>query len=71
MAALADGVPPDKVYPLDVDRAFASLEKIKPHISVWWDSGGQAMQLMKDGEVDMACDLERPRQRARPPKGRR
>jgi putative spermidine/putrescine transport system substrate-binding protein len=55
VAALADGVPPDKVYPLDMDRAFASLEKIKPHISVWWDSGGQAMQLIKDGEVDMAA----------------
>jgi putative spermidine/putrescine transport system substrate-binding protein len=55
VAALADGVPPDQVYPLDMDRAFASLEKIKPHINVWWDSGGQAMQLMKDGEVDMAA----------------
>jgi putative spermidine/putrescine transport system substrate-binding protein len=54
VAALADGVPPDKVYPLDVDRAFKSLEKIKPSISVWWTSGGQAMQLVKDGEVDMA-----------------
>jgi putative spermidine/putrescine transport system substrate-binding protein len=55
VAALADGVPPDKVYPLDMDRAFAALERIKPHISVWWDSGGQAMQLIKDGEVDMAA----------------
>lgn len=54
VAALADGVPPDKVYPLDLDRAFAALERIKPHVSVWWDSGGQAMQLVKDGEVDMA-----------------
>lgn len=54
VAALADGVPIDKVFPLDLDRAFASLEKIKPHINVWWDSGGQAMQLVKDGEVDMA-----------------
>lgn len=54
VAALADGVPPDQVYPLDLNRAFAALERIKPHISVWWDSGGQAMQLVKDGEVDMA-----------------
>jgi len=54
VAALADGVPVDKVYPLDVDRAFKSLEKIKPSIAVWWTSGGQAMQLVKDGEVDMA-----------------
>jgi putative spermidine/putrescine transport system substrate-binding protein len=54
VAALADGVPVDKVYPLDVDRAFKSLERIKPSIAVWWTSGGQAMQLVKDGEVDMA-----------------
>jgi putative spermidine/putrescine transport system substrate-binding protein len=54
VAALADGVPLDKVYPLDIDRAFKSLEKIKPYVNVWWDSGGQAMQLVKDGEVDMA-----------------
>jgi putative spermidine/putrescine transport system substrate-binding protein len=54
VAALADGVPPDKVYPLDIDRAFKSLEKIKPSVSAWWTSGGQAMQMVKDGEVDMA-----------------
>jgi putative spermidine/putrescine transport system substrate-binding protein len=54
VAALADGVPPDQVYPLDIDRAFKSLEKIKPSVSAWWTSGGQAMQMVKDGEVDMA-----------------
>ena len=52
-ALLADGVATDKLYPLDLDRAFASLEKIKPHISVWWSSGAQAAQLVADGEVDM------------------
>ncbi|MGE0213754.1 MAG: ABC transporter substrate-binding protein [Parvibaculaceae bacterium] len=52
-ALLADGVARDKLYPLDLDRAFASLEKIKPHISVWWSSGAQSAQLVADGEVDM------------------
>lgn len=52
IALLADGVPKDKLYPLDVDRAFKSLEKIKDHISVWWSSGSQPAQLLKDGEVD-------------------
>jgi len=28
---LADGVDMRKLYPLDVDRAFASLDRIKPH----------------------------------------
>lgn len=52
-ALLADGVDPAKLYPLDLDRAFKSLEKIKPNISVWWSSGAQAAQLVADGEVDM------------------
>lgn len=52
-ALLADGVPMDKLYPLDLDRAFKSLDKIKPHINVWWTSGAQATQLLQSGEVDM------------------
>lgn len=52
-ALLADGVPRDKLYPLDVDRAFRKLEQIKPHITVWWTSGGQSAQLLHDGEVAM------------------
>lgn len=50
-ALLADGVPKDKLYPLDVDRAFRSLDKIKPHITVWWEAGDQPRQLLSDGEV--------------------
>ncbi|RDU99523.1 ABC transporter substrate-binding protein [Trinickia dinghuensis] len=52
-ALLADGVPIDKLYPLDVDRAFKSLDKIKPHIALWWTSGAQAMQAIQSGDVDM------------------
>jgi len=52
-ALLADGVPRDKLYPLDVDRAFRKLQQIKPDIAVWWTSGGQSAQLLHDGEVDM------------------
>jgi spermidine/putrescine-binding protein len=52
-ALIADGVALDKLYPLDVDRAFKKLEEIKPHITVWWTSGAQAAQLAKDGEVDL------------------
>ena len=53
IALMADGVAPDKLYPLDVDRAFKKLEQIKPHIATWWTSGGQSAQLISDGEVDM------------------
>lgn len=52
-ALIADGVPKDKLYPLDLDRAFKKLEEIKPSITVWWTSGAQSAQLLADGEVDM------------------
>jgi putative spermidine/putrescine transport system substrate-binding protein len=52
-ALLADGTTPDKLYPIDIKRAMASIEKIKPYVSVWWSSGAQSAQLLKDGEVDM------------------
>ncbi len=52
-ALIADGVSKDSVYPIDVERAFAKLEALKPHVAVWWKSGAQSAQLMKDGEVDM------------------
>jgi putative spermidine/putrescine transport system substrate-binding protein len=52
-ALMADGVPPDKIYPLDLDRAFRSLDKIKPLIKVWWTAGAQPAQLLTDKETDM------------------
>ena len=55
MALIADGVPMDKLYPLDVDRAFKKLEQLKPHVLVWWSSGAQSAQVLKDGEVDMVA----------------
>jgi putative spermidine/putrescine transport system substrate-binding protein len=52
-ALIADGVPMDKLYPLDVDRAFKKLRQLKPQIVSWWASGAQSAQLLQDGEVDM------------------
>lgn len=52
-AVMADGVPPDKVYPLDINRAFAKLAQIKSDI-VWYDSGSQATQLLANGTCKMA-----------------
>ena len=51
-ALLADGVPSDKLYPMDLDRAFRKMDEIKPHIKVWWKEGTQSQQLIRD-EVDM------------------
>ena len=52
-ALIADGVPMNKLYPLDVDRAFKKLAEVKPHVLVWWTSGAQSAQVLQDGEVDM------------------
>lgn len=50
-ALLADGVPAEKLYPLDFDRAFGKLDTIKKDI-VWWETGAQAQQYMSSGSVD-------------------
>ncbi|AGB73623.1 MULTISPECIES: ABC transporter substrate-binding protein [Rhizobium] len=52
-ALLADGVPMDKLYPMDIDRVFASLDKIKPHIRKWWTSGSEILQIMRDNIADI------------------
>jgi putative spermidine/putrescine transport system substrate-binding protein len=53
VALLGDGVPPETLYPLDVDRALGKLDTIKDRI-VWWETGGQLQQQLADGEVALA-----------------
>jgi putative spermidine/putrescine transport system substrate-binding protein len=53
IAAMAGGTAPADVYPINTELAFSKLGQIKPSIDVWWNSGGQSAQLLKDGEVDM------------------
>ena len=52
LALLADGVPANKLYPLDLDRAFKKLDTIKPSI-VWWTGGAQSQQLLASGEAPL------------------
>ncbi len=57
-AILADGVAPEDVYEVlgseeGIERALNKIRELKPHIDVFWTSGAQHAQLMKDGEVDM------------------
>ncbi len=52
-ALLADGVPMDELYPLDLDRAFAKLDTIKDSI-VWWTKGAEPSQMLSTGEADYA-----------------
>lgn len=53
-ALLADGVPMDRIYPIDIDRAFSSLEKIRLHVAEWYDNFRQPVELVEAGNVTMA-----------------
>jgi putative spermidine/putrescine transport system substrate-binding protein len=53
-ALLADGVPIDELYPLDVERAFKKLDELKPNVLKFWMSGSEAPQMLIDGEVTVA-----------------
>ena len=50
-ALIADGVPMDKVYPINIDRAFKLLSRIKPHIKKFWDTGALSAQMLADKEI--------------------
>lgn len=57
-ALMADGVPPAEVYealstPEGIDRAFAKLDELKPHIQ-WWEAGAQAPEWLAAGDVTMS-----------------
>jgi len=52
-ALLADGVKPEELYPLDIDRALAKIEALKPHIISFWGSGAESQQLLLEGEASM------------------
>jgi mannopine transport system substrate-binding protein len=49
-ALLADGVPADKLFPLDVERALKKLDAIKPQIQLWWRTGDQSQQGFRNAE---------------------
>ncbi|TMR97837.1 ABC transporter substrate-binding protein [Nonomuraea basaltis] len=52
-ALLADGVPMDQLYPLDVDRAFKVLDRIRSGVKKYWDSGPLPGMLLTRQEVTM------------------
>lgn len=59
VALRADGVPggPEiyKVLSTEAgwDRAFKALDRIKPHVGVWWGNAAQSTQILKTGEADI------------------
>lgn len=53
VAVIAAGSPKDKLYPLDVEKAFAAMDKIKGNVDVWWKQWPQAPQLLASQEIVM------------------
>src|SRR5699024_1459198 len=49
---MSDGVAPDELYPLDIDRAFEVLDKYKENI-LWWESLSQPPQLLDTKEINI------------------
>jgi putative spermidine/putrescine transport system substrate-binding protein len=45
-ALIADGVAMADLYPLDLERAFASLEKIRNNVVAWYEDGKQPIELI-------------------------
>jgi putative spermidine/putrescine transport system substrate-binding protein len=56
-ALLADGVPLEKLYPLDVERAWKMYDKLRPIVSKWYTSHAQAIQLITSGEAAVGCTI--------------
>ena len=52
LAAMGSGVAPSDVFPIDVERAFAALDKIKLHVSHWISSTAQTVSLIQQNETD-------------------
>ncbi|HEX2316387.1 MAG TPA: ABC transporter substrate-binding protein [Thermomonospora sp.] len=51
-ALIADGVAPDKLFPLDVERANRKLTSVRSSL-VFWKTGAESQQLLESGEADM------------------
>jgi putative spermidine/putrescine transport system substrate-binding protein len=48
---LADGVSPKNLYPLDIDRAFRALDRIRSSVSKWAGTNIDATVLLASGEA--------------------
>jgi putative spermidine/putrescine transport system substrate-binding protein len=53
-ALLADGVPADKLYPLDLDRAHKKLAAFKDNVVSYWGGGAESQSVLLNGEASMA-----------------
>jgi putative spermidine/putrescine transport system substrate-binding protein len=54
VALIADGVPPDKLFPLDIDRAFKKLDTVKSSVVKWTPAVGDMLDLLLQGNAHLA-----------------
>lgn len=54
MALVADGVAPDQLYPLDVERGFKAMDRIKPHVKKWIETTPETVTLLTNNEIDFS-----------------
>jgi len=55
LALLADGVPLDKLFPLDVERALKSLDKLGRDNIIWYTANQEPIQQLTSGAVSLAA----------------
>ena len=49
---MGDGVAPRNVYPIDVDRAFKALDRLKPNVSNFISETPKTIELIQNNECD-------------------
>jgi putative spermidine/putrescine transport system substrate-binding protein len=54
LALLADGVPLEKLFPLDVERSLKSLDKLGRDNIVWYNTNQEPIQQLTSGAVTLA-----------------
>ena len=57
-ALLADGVALDKLYPLDIDRALRSLERLGRQNIIWHTTNQEPVQQLTSGAVSLATAFD-------------
>jgi putative spermidine/putrescine transport system substrate-binding protein len=57
MPLMADGVPMDKIYPIDVDRSLKKWDAIK-NDTLFWEQWPQAPSLLASGEISMSLSSQ-------------
>lgn len=52
-ALMADGVAPEKLYPLDLKRAHDKIAAFKDNVVSYWGGGAESQQVMLSGDASM------------------